>query len=973
MTAETRPDGAVTTMAYDAGGNLLSLTPPAQPAHALVYAASDMLVSYAPPGADAVQYSYDVDRKLTTVTVATTPTTNYAYDSGGRLASMTDAFGTVTQTYDPVTGELASLAGPGNVTLSFGYDGALPTDRVYTGDVTGTVRFQHDDEFRVTQQSVGADTVTLGYDADGLLAQAGDQAIARDAASGLPTGTTLGVVTDAYGYNGHGEIVAYAASAAGVSLLDLSYVRDALGRVVEKTESVEGGAPTVEAYEYDLAGRLVRVTRDGGLAAEYAYDPNGNRLSATEYAVPGDLGSAVETLGTYDPADALLAFGGARYDHDALGARAHRYGPEAGEVTSYAYDPSGSLRSVVHTREFVVPCGGGGAGGAPGSGGAGGAPAAGGAGGDPGSGGAGGAPGTGGGPVGFGGGPMGFGGGIVGFGGGPEHMGGGPGVIGVGGGPESMGGGPLGLGTGGALAATGGTGGTPGGGAATCTTTETTTIEYVVDGERHRVLKKWNGVVVRGYLWQSDLRIAAELDAAGAVVSRYVYGERTNVPEYMVRADGTYRIVTDHLGSPRLVVDVATGAVVARMSYEAWGNLLPGSDVGVVPFGFAGGVCDAETGLVRFGARDYDPGVGRWTAKERRPSAQRPNLYEYSDGDPVNGHDPDGTQPRPCVYVPPVPACRDPGPGEPGCRRRCLYREMECVGAGHTDKDCASVRQGCEEECIFHPTDCDPVPHSPCDPPVPPVPQPRPVRCSVGLTGGVGGSPLALLVLAAGAIVSGLRRRRNAAGLVAILTAAPACAFQAQEVLCYVEWKYSALEEYHDRGRSASLVQGEHLGLLDARHFETRFRRDGGFFFTSSDGGDHVVTLRGDESSVAVHFQHGEEERLGLAQGAAEARGITFGTSEHIPGLLMPGSLRSSLLYFDAVDGVDEEFLDGKKCVVISGQAGTRHKRLWIDRARWLVVRLEERYRRNANDIRVTTTTFLPIVAKLPRDGGTME
>ncbi|MBI4954787.1 MAG: hypothetical protein HY908_22385, partial [Myxococcales bacterium] len=669
VTEETRPDGAVTAMAYDPGGNLLSLAPPAQPAHALGYTPVDLLASYTPPISDASAYTYDLDRKLTlwSVGATATPVESYAYDAAGRLATTTDASGTVSRTYDPVTGKLASLSGPGNVSIAFGYDGALLTDRVYSGDVSGTVHFQHDDDFRIAQQSVAGDTVTLGYDDDGLLAQAGDLAIARDAASGLQTGTTLGDVTDAYSYNGHGEVVAYSASAGGNPLLDLSYVRDALGRIVEKTESVEGGAPTVEAYEYDLAGRLIRVTRDGGLAAEYTYDPNGNRLAATEYAVPGDSNSAVEAAGTYDQADALLAYGGATYDHDPLGARTHRYGPGAGEVTSYEYDASGSLLSVVHTREVVVPCGGGGAGGeGPGTGGA---PGAAGAGGEPSVAGAGGAPGTGGGPVGHGGGPMGFGGGIVGLGGGPESMGGGPGgIVGLGGGPESMGGGPPGViglgggpesmggsaGVGGGPMGTGGTGsggaggtgaspGTGGSPGSTCTTTETTTIEYVIDGEYHRILKKKDGAVVGGYLWERELRIAAELDAAGEVVSRFVYGDPANVPEYMVRADGTYRIVTDHLGSPRLVVEVATGAVVGRMSYDAWGNLLPGSDVGVVPFGFAGGLFDADTELVRFGVRDYDPAVGRWTAKDPiRFDGGDANLYAYVGNDPIEGPDPSG-------------------------------------------------------------------------------------------------------------------------------------------------------------------------------------------------------------------------------------------------------------------------------------------------------------------------------------------
>ena len=35
-----------------------------------------------------------------------------------------------------------------------------------------------------------------------------------------------------------------------------------------------------------------------------------------------------------------------------------------------------------------------------------------------------------------------------------------------------------------------------------------------------------------------------------------------------------------------------------------------------IPFGFAGGLHDRDTNLVRFGARDYDPSIGRWTAKD---------------------------------------------------------------------------------------------------------------------------------------------------------------------------------------------------------------------------------------------------------------------------------------------------------------------------------------------------------------------
>jgi RHS repeat-associated protein len=57
----------------------------------------------------------------------------------------------------------------------------------------------------------------------------------------------------------------------------------------------------------------------------------------------------------------------------------------------------------------------------------------------------------------------------------------------------------------------------------------------------------------------------------------------------------------------------------------------------VVPFGFAGGLYDPDTELVRFGARDYDPETGRWTAKDPIWFAGGDtNLYAYVGNDPVN-------------------------------------------------------------------------------------------------------------------------------------------------------------------------------------------------------------------------------------------------------------------------------------------------------------------------------------------------
>jgi len=172
---------------------------------------------------------------------------------------------------------------------------------------------------------------------------------------------------------------------------------------------------------------------------------------------------------------------------------------------------------------------------------------------------------------------------------------------------------------------------------------DATQIDYVVDGANRRIGKEVNGALVQGFLYGDALNPVAELDGTGAVIARFVYGSRSNVPDYMVKGGVTYRVITDHLGSPRLVVDAATGAIAQRMDYDAWGNVVADSNPGFQPFGFAGGLYDRDTRLVRFGARDYDPEVGRWTAKDPiRFDGGDANLYGYVVGNPVNAIDPWG-------------------------------------------------------------------------------------------------------------------------------------------------------------------------------------------------------------------------------------------------------------------------------------------------------------------------------------------
>ena len=516
---QTYADGESVAFGFDAASNLTWLAPPGRPAHTFSYTPVELLSQYAPPpagnvGARVTQYQYDLDRALTLTTRPDGLTEQRSYDAAGRLSAIALPTGVISYTYDPSTGALATIAGPYGETLTYARDGRLVTSLTWSGPVAGTVSWTYDSDFRQVSEKInGANEATFGYDPDGLMTAAGAQSRTLEASSGRVTGTTLGKVSDRRTYSEHGELASYAASYGGTTLLSVSYERDVLGRIVRKTETVEGETHVYE-YGYDLRGRLTDVLRDGVMVEHYEYDANGNRTVHSN--------GASTVVGTYDDQDRLLAYGATSYEYTANGEL--RSKSQGGQTTVYQYDVRGSLVGVELADGRVV--------------------------------------------------------------------------------------------------------------------------EYIVDGTGRRVGKKVNGVVVQGLLYRSMLQPVAELDGSGAVVGRFVYGTGVNVPEYVVRGAETYRIITDHLGSVRLVVNVATGEVVQRMEYDSFGRVLV-DEVAAgwrrVPFAFAGGLYDPDTGLVRFGARDYDAEVGRWTGKDPiGVGGGDSDLYQYVGGDPVNRRDPLG-------------------------------------------------------------------------------------------------------------------------------------------------------------------------------------------------------------------------------------------------------------------------------------------------------------------------------------------
>ncbi len=71
--------------------------------------------------------------------------------------------------------------------------------------------------------------------------------------------------------------------------------------------------------------------------------------------------------------------------------------------------------------------------------------------------------------------------------------------------------------------------------------------------------------------------------------------------------------------------------------YDSFGNVISDSNPNFeIPFSFVGGLYDKDTKLIRFGARDYDPEISRWTSKEPLGFNGSRNFYTYTNADPVN-------------------------------------------------------------------------------------------------------------------------------------------------------------------------------------------------------------------------------------------------------------------------------------------------------------------------------------------------
>ncbi|MFD5637799.1 RHS repeat-associated core domain-containing protein [Streptomyces sp. NPDC127077] len=169
---------------------------------------------------------------------------------------------------------------------------------------------------------------------------------------------------------------------------------------------------------------------------------------------------------------------------------------------------------------------------------------------------------------------------------------------------------------------------------------------YVYDASGNRLVRKDpTGTTV--YLPGTELKLSA--DGTKKEATRYyTYAGQTIAVRTAAKISFT---ASDHHGTGELAINSATGAVTQRR-FDPFG-VDRGGSTGVWPGekGYVGGTIDASTGLTHLGAREYDPGIGKFISVDPVIDYTQPqqiNGYTYANNSPVTESDPSGLTSNSC-------------------------------------------------------------------------------------------------------------------------------------------------------------------------------------------------------------------------------------------------------------------------------------------------------------------------------------
>jgi len=180
-----------------------------------------------------------------------------------------------------------------------------------------------------------------------------------------------------------------------------------------------------------------------------------------------------------------------------------------------------------------------------------------------------------------------------------------------------------------------------------CVRSECTEVHFTYDIFGRRLSKetfsKKRGVK-EYYLYQNSEEVAVVDDTRNLVALRIL---GLALHEYLTRAvsfeipKGVYAPIYDHAHHVRKLINVATHEQQDYTDLSAFAENLSEMNP-IIPWVYSTKHYDAETRLIYYGHRYYDPSIERWISIDPLWDKDSSNLYLFALNNPLNYYDPDG-------------------------------------------------------------------------------------------------------------------------------------------------------------------------------------------------------------------------------------------------------------------------------------------------------------------------------------------
>ncbi|MBU1944377.1 MAG: right-handed parallel beta-helix repeat-containing protein [Actinobacteria bacterium] len=348
LISTTDTDGVTTTYEYDPCGNKVAETDALGNTTSYAYDSMNRLVSSTDPAGRTTSHAYDLNGNKTSTTDGAGAVTTFEYDACGRLSAVVDPLGNRTAyTYDAVGRKTAATNARG-FTATYAYDaaGRLISETDPNGNDTS---YTYSPAGRIETKTDGEGTSTYAYDGNGNMTRASYPASQwyqdglaeefsydgenRPAQKSTPDNSVI------YLYDDAGRLQQ---ANNGMSYLDCE--RDACGNITSKTLSFwQGDQEKGFTYAYSPAGRMQSATDEHGTAT-YSYDEAGRLFSKTypngvDTSYGYDSSGALSALQMDNPSGTLKSYSVTR---DSC-ARVTEVTEDGVNLTTYSYDAASRL------------------------------------------------------------------------------------------------------------------------------------------------------------------------------------------------------------------------------------------------------------------------------------------------------------------------------------------------------------------------------------------------------------------------------------------------------------------------------------------------------------------------------------------------------------------------------------------------------------------------------------------------------